>query len=276
MNRNIFNELNNLERFMPIFVKEEIIIDNIDKEYLLQNVMNITLYANEMAYNILSMCTGENSIADIIDTINELYEISKEEVKIDVLEILHMAWIKHFLKWKDRNVFEFLYEKMYMDEMIFSRVFLDRIKDVVDNGDGITNSEINKKMWYKPQTIQNIYNNEEEFCYCIKKNGRVLGGITIYPEIERDQKESYISKFIINYISMRRVEERVWESFIQWCVFNFVQTENYEARSNRVFLEMETSLEDLIVQEMIRLEFRDATMDKKSNYKFWDKEVVFL
>ena len=233
------------------------------------------MYANEMALNILLMCNGENTIENIIEIINKQYEISKEEIKIDVLEILHMAWKKHFLEWKSRNVFKGLYEKMYINGTIFSRVFSDGIVNVIDNDSGITNLEINEKTWYKPQTIQGTYNNDVEFCYCIKKNNKIEGGITLYPDNQADLENNYISRFKINFIDMKKIEKNEWENFIRWCIFNFFQTENYISSYSKVFLEIETSSYNLIMQEMVRLGFRNATLDKKSNYQFWDKEVVF-
>lgn len=275
MNRDIFCKLNDLKEFNPIFLKDEIIIDNMDEKYLIRNAMSISLYANEMALNILLMCNGENTIENIIEIINKQYEISKEEIKIDVLEILHMAWKKHFLEWKSRNVFKGLYEKMYINGTIFSRVFSDGIVNVIDNDSGITNLEINEKTWYKPQTIQGTYNNDVEFCYCIKKNNKIEGGITLYPDNQADLENNYISRFKINFIDMKKIEKNEWENFIRWCIFNFFQTENYISSYSKVFLEIETSSYNLIMQEMVRLGFRNATLDKKSNYQFWDKEVVF-
>lgn len=275
MNRDIFCELNDLEKYNPIFSKEEILIDNIDKEYLLRNKMGITLHANKMAYNILLLCNGENTIENIIDIINERYEVSKEEIKLDVLVMLHIAWKKYFLKWKNKNVYESLYEKVYMNEVIFSRVFPNEIAEVVEGNAGITHSGINEKTWYRPQTIQNIYNNEEEFCYCIKKNSKVFGIITLCPEILVDREKSYIGRFRINFIDMRKMEKKVWESFIKWCIYNFFQTEKYKAPEHKVFLEMETISDIFIIQEMTRLEFKDATIDKNRKYRFWDKKVAF-
>ena len=160
------------------------------------------------------------------------------------------------------HIFVFISKCLYVVHLIGSNLL-------------IVNSKINGESWYKSQTIQNIYNNGEEVCYCIKKSNIILGIITLYPEYAPENEETSIKSFRVNMVNMIKVEKMVWENFLRWAISNFFDTEEFILKNNRIFLEMETISKDEITQEMQRLGFQDTTTYKNSEYRFWDKEVSF-
>lgn len=77
-------DLNQRPRLNPDFVAEEF-----DEELLLYSEQNSSaVYLNDTAQAILSLCSGEMTIGEIIDLLENQYPNEKEQIKKDTIASL--------------------------------------------------------------------------------------------------------------------------------------------------------------------------------------------
>lgn len=229
---------NNESGFFPEFRSKNIIIDKTDDGFKLTLLNYTQIDINEVAYDILNMCTGDNSIMKIIDDMIVMYEAPRDLIKKDAYKVLYDFWTNGIIFWKDnKNFYATLYEEKleggyvfklpvfneslattekYKNDMIFDQRYSADIK--------FTAAYLEKEVKY----------NETRFFEC-RYNDELILSFACTPE-KSYIEDSDIIAFGLDglYVNSKEIisAKSIWDKFMKWSLSWF---DGFKSEGLKVF-----------------------------------------
>ena len=234
---------NNTEQFFPIFDSKDVIIDNVGNAFKL-TLLNYTQNdLSEVAYTILTMCTGENSVGAIIESMAEIYDAPKSLIQQDTYKILYDFWTNGIITWKNNlNFYAILYEQKFGTNYIFKLpVINESIKNLEQLKDQLSyDIRYNPEIKFSSAYLEKSMKTEGMRFFECWHNGELLLMYSCTPNLSYLNNEEIIG-FQIDafYGNMEKIEEikEIWKPFVKWCLSWFDQMKPNESNIFSILIE---------------------------------------
>ena len=180
---------------LPYFRKEKqnycsMLTNNGDSNYMM---------LNETGNLIMNLCTGSNSVQDILKQMQNMFpEIAENTLFEDIVKVLHTLTQSNAISWRNKdmiyaNPFCFMASDTFSDECTFSLVMEYEIRETVAYiKDAIANKKnekdfllyiwgTNHREYGNPVVVrQCLYSYYRDF-FVLKSRGRIAGVIIVQP-----------------------------------------------------------------------------------------------
>lgn len=238
---------NDAEQFFPIFDSKDVIIDNVENVFKLTLLNYTQIDLNEVAYTILTMCTGENSVGAIIAYMTEIYDAPKSLIQQDTYKILYDFWTNGIIIWKNNmNFYSVLYENKFGTKYKFKLpVISESIKSLEQLKDQLIydiryNPEIKFSSAYLEKSMKT---DGMQFFECWD-NDELLLMYSCTPDISYlNNKEIVgfqIDAFYGNTDKIAEVKE-IWLPFTKWVLSWFDQMKPNESNIFSILIEADAA-----------------------------------
>lgn len=273
--KEFYNKLakNDEKRFFPIFDSENMIVDKTDDSYKVTLSDYTQIDTNEVAYTILTLCTGDNSVKEVSDKMIECYDAPEGIIHRDVIKILYDFWAGGLITWKENeNFYASLYEERLngftykalllkesvkfieynKDELIFDAQFDPAIK--------FTQAYIEKEMRMKNM----------RFFQCCEGEILILAA-SLIPNKSYCNGEEIISFNVDSvYINDKVEYDRVvQDDFWKWCISWF----DIPGRNSKIFFNIKVSNDEIQENKLSKLFFSkvENTTEENNYYERYVK-----
>lgn len=269
-------KIDSLDTFFPIYCKDDIMITKKNTVYSFEFKDHFVEKGNKITVEILEKCNGKNSIEKIMTELLEEYDVMFEVLRNDVLSVLHEAWKKGIIRWKEKNPFSVIYIKeLEFKHRAFKRILAEEVLQTINyiGDEGITNNLINRASWYQEKHINNLQRMGLEYCFEIVENERLKCLIAIAPEIMFCENSYRVISLRINYIYAKSITQNLFDEFLNWVVDFLYNVEDVKINPKCSFFQIEVNANrenDKILSEL-GMDKVTATLDSKIN--FYEKTV---
>lgn len=260
-----------LNTLIPVYCKEDIIISKENAVFSFEFKDHFVEKGNQITVDILEKCNGKNSVEEIITELLEEYDVGFGILRNDILSVLHEAWKKGIVHWKEKNPFSVIYINVLDTKgRTFKRIFAeDALQEILKIGDeGITNDLINKTSWYQKNHLNNLQRMGLEFYFEFVENESLKCLIAIAPEIMFCENSYQVISMKINYIYAKSITLSLFNEFLNWVVDFLYNVEDIEINPEYCSFQIEVKANrenDKILSEL-GMEKVTSILDSETNY----------
>lgn len=211
----------NYNLYYPLFQKEMFIIKKIGEGFILALPNHQEIALNETMMEILNLCNGDNSLAELIEVLYDTYDASVETITGDLIDTVFKAWGVGLLEWKDsKNLFMEIYTYSPSEEVRYSVAEYKDIKKIFTNCEGkaFYNSKFKQTVKYSSTLIESAIKNQGTLYFemFLNDNRAITMGYTPIRDYSDGGKTLF---YQVDYLYFNRdvsIEKQMYDEFICW------------------------------------------------------------
>lgn len=197
------------------------------------SISNTEVFLNSTSSYILDLCTGENSIHEIILKIKkEFHEDNEEMIRKDVENLLHEMWCRGYIEWKDKyNPFLTYYEQK-KDRYTYCIGNLDLLEKYETRIGGVEYTDIhyNRDVILGKDFLYSTYLNGLNTVFALKEGEKEL--LRLFVNLDVPGRRVYIRHMEVA-VELTGIYE-VYRDFIEWSCKELIRKNCIESKKKHI------------------------------------------
>lgn len=197
------------------------------------SISNTEVFLNSTSSFILELCTGENSIYEIILNIKkEFHEDDEEMIREDVEHVLHEMWCRGYVVWKDKNNPFIKYYEQKKGKYTYCLGNIDLLEKYEKRMGGIVYTDLhyNEKVILGKDFLYSTYLNGVNTVFALKEGDNEL--LRLFVNIDVPGRRVYVRHMEL-LIDNEDICE-IYRDFIEWSCKELIKRNCIESKREHI------------------------------------------